>query len=72
MRSSAKKTALALALTVAVLGGCTHVHPYERGRLAHPSMSGNPMSSSGEAHMYAVHEGATGGSDAAEGGCGCN
>ncbi|MDI1443494.1 DUF4266 domain-containing protein [Polyangium sp. 6x1] len=54
------------------LAACTHVAPYERGRLAHPTMSVGPVSGPGESHMQAVHEGASGGSASAEGGCGCN
>ncbi|MDI1428739.1 DUF4266 domain-containing protein [Polyangium sorediatum] len=54
------------------LVACTHVAPYERGRLAHPTMAVGPVSGPGESHMQAVHEGATGGSASAEGGCGCN
>jgi hypothetical protein len=64
-------------MTVAVLfasglGACTAVKPYERGRLAHPSMTGNRMAGPGASHMQAVHEGATGGAIGVEGGCGCN
>lgn len=51
---------------------CTHVAPYERGHLAHPTMSVGPVSGPGESHMQAVHEGASGGAASAEGGCGCN
>ncbi len=53
-----------------LLSGCTHVAPYERGNLAHPSMSEG--AGPGESHMQAVHEGATGGATSIEGGCGCN
>lgn len=62
-------TALLLA---ASLGACTPVTPYERARLAHPSMSANRLSGPGASHMEAVHEGATGGAIGAESGCGCN
>jgi len=30
------------------------------------------MAGPGEQHMYGVHEGAIGGADGAESGCGCN
>ena len=59
-------------LAASALGGCTAVKPYERGRLAHPSMAGSRLSGPGESHMQAVHEGAAGGTLGAESGCGCN
>ena len=59
-------SSLALASTA-----CTHVAPYERGRLAQPSMV-TEMESVASAHVHAVHEGAVGGSSVAESGCGCN
>ena len=58
--------ALALALT-----GCQHVHPWERGKLAHPSMTA-PLTTTAEEHMRGTQEGAAGGSATAESGCGCN
>lgn len=51
---------------------CVHVKPYERGKLAHPTMAADGMAGPGEEHMYGVHEGAVGGSAGAESGCGCN
>ena len=51
--------------------GCTHVQPWERGKLAHPTMTMEGASPAQE-HVYAVQEGAVGGSAAAESGCGCN
>ena len=57
---------------VAVLVGCAHVAPYQRAKLASPTMSTRNLSEPAEAHMHAIHEGATGGTSAAEGGCGCN
>jgi len=63
---------LALLSIVVVLLACAGVKPYERGRLAHPSMSGDRLCGPSESHMQAVHEGATGGSMGAESGCGCN
>ena len=68
-----RRTALVcLLVPLPLLVACTHVAPYERGRLAHPTMSVGPLSGPGESHMQAVHEGASGGSASAEGGCGCN
>lgn len=54
------------------LAACTFVKPYERSRLAHPSMASGRLSGPGEAHVHAVHEGATGGDIGAEASCGCN
>jgi hypothetical protein len=62
---------VALALA-APLGGCTRVAAYERGRLAHPSMSSRQRMGAGQAHLYAIREGARGGSLGAGSGCGCN
>jgi hypothetical protein len=53
-------------------GGCVRVRPYQRGRLAHPTMLLGETAGPGEAHVYAIHEGAVGGGSAVEGGCGCN
>jgi hypothetical protein len=53
------------------LSGCQHVSPYQRARLAHPSMV-DEFSSVGAAHVVAIHEGAAGGGSAGEAGCGCN
>ena len=51
---------------------CGPVAPYQRGRLAHPSMQLGEMTNAAEAHVNAVHEGATGGAVGASSGCGCN
>ena len=61
-----------LVLAAALLGGCTRVAVYERGRLAHPSMSSRQRMGAGQAHLYAIREGARGGSLGAGSGCGCN
>ncbi len=61
------------AFVVAILSaGCVSVAPYERGTLAHPSMSPEDMSTSFDEHVRAVSEGATGGFGGGGGGCGCN
>jgi len=52
--------------------GCTHVAPYQRGRLAHPTMVAQENTGAAESHVHAVQEGAVGGGGAAESGCGCN
>ena len=69
MRLAVIALALALALHVAACGG---VPPYERGRLAHHTMTTSDLASPAEAHTRAIHEGATGGGFEAGGGCGCN
>jgi hypothetical protein len=57
---------------VLMLAACTHVAPYERGRLAHPTMAEGSLEGPAQAHVYAVQEGAEGGGSLAESGCGCN
>ena len=51
---------------------CSHVAPYERGKLAHPTMTDEHLDGRGAAHVTAVHEGATGGGPLFGSGCGCN
>jgi Domain of unknown function (DUF4266) len=65
---------LRIVAAALILGsiGCAHVKPYERGRLAHPTMLLGDMARPGAAHVYAIREGAVGGGSGAEGGCGCN
>jgi hypothetical protein len=60
----------AAALTAST--GCATVAPYERGKLAHPTMVASDMTGFGESHLRAIHEGATGGSGGTGSGCGCN
>jgi hypothetical protein len=67
-----KRRLLLLAGGLAVVTGCRHVAPYERAKLAHPTMGTAEATGVAEDHMYAVHEGATGGGASAESGCGCN
>jgi hypothetical protein len=62
---------LLLSVLALGLGACQHVAPYQRARLAHPTMV-DEFSSVGAAHMVAIHEGAMGGGSAGEAGCGCN
>lgn len=61
-----------VAAASASLVGCTHVRPWERGKLAHPTMVGPGVPGPAEGHVYAVHEGAVGGGAGVESGCGCN
>lgn len=63
-------TALAPVVLLS-LAGCAHVVPYDRGKLAEPSMSPSDVAGAAESHVHAVHEGAAGGSHG-ESGCGCN
>jgi hypothetical protein len=66
---AARAILVALAATTI---GCTQLRPWERGRLAHPTMLLSDQGRPVEAHVYAIQEGAVGGGSAAEGGCGCN
>jgi hypothetical protein len=52
--------------------GCAPVAPYERGTLAHPTMTTDDISTGLDAHVRAVSEGASGGLGGGGGGCGCN
>ena len=63
---------VALAVATVAISGCVRLAPYQRGRLAHPTMLLGDLSTPGEAHVYAIQEGAVGGGSAVEGGCGCN
>lgn len=62
---------LSLGLVAAGIG-CTPVLPYERGKLAHPTMAAGALGTMGEDHLHAISEGATGGSGGTGSGCGCN
>ena len=69
-------SSLVLTVLVAVAlafasSACTHVAPYDRGRLAHPTMT-QAVGSAAADHLHAVQEGAAGGGSVAESGCGCN
>jgi hypothetical protein len=71
MRSSVLARA-SLVLMLALSAACTHVRPWERCKLAHPTMAGPNLPGVAEEHVYSVQEGATGGGASAESGCGCN
>ena len=64
--------ALAGVTLVLTLGGCQKVAPYERGMLAHPTMTPEEISIGLDGHVRAVSEGAAGGLGGGGGGCGCN
>jgi uncharacterized protein DUF4266 len=72
MRSSRPSALLWFACAASILlAGCTHVAPYQRGKLAHPTMTADDQGPAAS-HVLAVQEGATGGGSLAESGCGCN
>jgi hypothetical protein len=61
------------AAVLSTTWGCAHVAPYERGTLAHPTMSAeDPFTTPLANHVQDVSEGATGGLSGGGGGCGCN
>ena len=62
---------IAVAL-LAFASGCVKVAPYERGMLAHPTMTAEEISIGHDGHVRAVSEGAAGGLGGGGGGCGCN
>jgi hypothetical protein len=63
---------LVVPASAAFLAACTHVAPYQRQKLAHPSMTTSDLAGAGEEHVRDVQEGALGGGFSAGGGCGCN
>jgi len=69
--ASMLRTAAMITLAVAAVG-CAQVMPYERAKLAHPTMSAVDLVGPGVMHLRAIDEGATGGSAGAGSGCGCN
>jgi hypothetical protein len=63
---------LAVLLVAATSSACANVAAYERGKLAHPTMSPSDGTSVARDHVYAIQEGAMGGTMGAASGCGCN
>jgi len=63
---------LHVTLAAALLAGCARVPAYERGHLAHPTMTTSDLTRPSEQHVRVVQEGAAGGGFSAGGGCGCN
>lgn len=57
---------------LALASGCVKVAPYERGMLAHPTMTAEEIAIGLDGHVRAVSEGAAGGLGGGGGGCGCN
>ena len=73
--SVARGAGARLILLVTIVGagvGCSRVAPYQRGRLAHPTMLVGDLARPAQAHVYSIREGAIGGSNSVQGGCGCN
>jgi len=66
------RVAVFAAGLVVCASGCARVAPYERGRLAQPSMTTDDLVAPSEEHVRAVQEGAVGGGASVGGGCGCN
>lgn len=62
---------VALAIAVGALA-CKRVAPYERGTLAHPTMTPEDMGTALDEHVRGVSEGPGGGLGGGGGGCGCN
>jgi len=63
---------LVALMLLTLLSACRHVRPWERGKLAHPTMTTVGEPGPGLDHVYGVQEGAVGGNAEAAGGCGCN
>jgi len=61
----------ALCLLLLFVAGCADVAPWQRSKLAHPTMT-DPRDSPGRAHLVSLQEGAAGGAAIAHAGCGCN
>jgi len=65
----------ALLVTLAAgVAGCSHVRPWQREHMARmqAQLQRTDANRAYEDHMWAVREGARGGTRAAGGGCGCN
>jgi len=73
VRVARRASAVAVCAAIAIAAtGCAAVAPYERGKLAHPTMNAGSLDTMGEDHLHAISEGATGGSGGTGSGCGCN
>ena len=59
---------------LALLAGCTTVHPWERGNLADITMrvDRDPLQAAMTEHIYFSREASSGGRGVGGGGCGCN
>lgn len=68
------KSAVTFTFILCLLSACSTVKPWERGSLAKDNMQGAPIVQKAilDNHIYFSKEGASGGGQAAGGGCGCN
>ena len=71
-RSKTAVLVIGMAALLSFASGCVKVAPYERGMLAHPTMTAEEISIGLDGHVRAVSEGAAGGLGGGGGGCGCN
>lgn len=65
-------TRLVCLIAALWLGGCANVAPWQRTRLAHPTMNESDGASASRQHLHEVREGAQGGDGSVSMGCGCN
>jgi hypothetical protein len=65
-------TLVVMAVGLTAASGCGKVAPYERAKLAHPTMGASDQTGFAEAHIRSINEGAIGGSGGTGSGCGCN
>jgi hypothetical protein len=74
MRDRARLLPLLLlsGVLLTLASGCVKVPPYQRGMLAHPTMTVDDVAIGVDEHVRAVSEGAAGGIAGGGGGCGCN
>lgn len=72
MTRTSIRSVLTIVAASLALAGCVKVAPYERGMLAHPTMTPDEIAIGLDAHVRAVSEGASGGFGGGGGGCGCN
>ncbi|MCA9631461.1 MAG: DUF4266 domain-containing protein [Myxococcales bacterium] len=63
---------VSLCALASFAAACAPVAPYQRARLADPSMAPGFAESAANEHVQAVQEGAVGGKVGVGSGCGCN
>ena len=70
----AERRLMVAILVSFALTSCATVEPWERGRLAQPGMAlvSDPLLAAMDEHVYVSKEAASGTTDPAGGGCGCN
>ncbi|MES2152405.1 MAG: DUF4266 domain-containing protein [Pseudomonadota bacterium] len=68
-----KGTLACMALALSGCAGVGQVEPWQKGILAKPAMSfqADPLAQKFTEHVHASREGASGGTGATGGGCGC-